>query len=213
MENCEGLFIDILPEILQLLSEHYLRGYHPALRSTCKRWNIIIGKQKNKSLTVFELSRCGYTSLVIEVYRLRWYSCTEVQMFILCGAAEGGYESICRLAKEWGASDFNEMLVSAAGCGHEHICRLAKQWGANNFNGMLFYAAKGGNENICRLAKKWGANDFDNMLCYAAEGDHENICRLAKEWGVNNFNVMLFGAARGGHENICRLAKEWDADN
>ncbi len=72
------------------------------------------------------------------------------------------------------------MLAEAAEGGHESICRLAKEWGAILFNWLLTEAAEGGHESICRLAKEWGATDFDTMLRAAQSPEIRN---LAMEWG------------------------------
>jgi hypothetical protein len=48
--------------------------------------------------------------------------------WVLIGAAVGGHEDLCRLAREWGATDVCMMLIGAAEGGHEHLCRLAKEW-------------------------------------------------------------------------------------
>ena len=58
-------------------------------------------------------------------------------MSIICGAAYGGHEIICRLAKICGAKKFDNMLCNAARYGHENICRLAKEWGADPY-AMLY---------------------------------------------------------------------------
>ena len=79
---------------------------------------------------------------------------------VLASAAKGGHEALCRLAKKWGAWEFNTMLISAAKGGHGNLCRLAKEWGATACNGMLTSATKGGHEHLCWLAKEWGATTF-----------------------------------------------------
>jgi hypothetical protein len=130
-------------------------------------------------------------------------------IWMMLGAAEGGHEHLCRLAKEWGATMFDVMLKGAAEGGHEHLCRLAKEWGATTFNGMLAAAAYGGHAHLCRLAVEWGATRFNWMLRGAAHGGHEYLCRIAKELGATDFGEMWLRADCGGHERLCRLAEEW----
>lgn len=89
--------------------------------------------------------------------------------------------------------DPNYILENAAREGNEKFCRLAKNWGANNFNRMLYISAKGGNEKLCRLAKEWGAWDYSGMLGYAVAGEHDHILRLAIEWGARYF-ILSSGA-------------------
>jgi hypothetical protein len=74
-------------------------------------------------------------------------------------------------------------LMESSMTGDIEMCRLAKEWGATNWNGMLKCAALGGHEHLCRLAKEWGATKWNWMMSGAAEGGHEHLCRLAKEWG------------------------------
>jgi hypothetical protein len=46
---------------------------------------------------------------------------------MLCSAAEGGHESLCRVAREWGATDWNAMLLGVAHGGHENLCCLVRE--------------------------------------------------------------------------------------
>ena len=92
-----------------------------------------------------------------------------------------------------------KVLISAVFGGHEHICRMARAWGANDFNRMLFIAAQYGRERLCCLAREWGATDYESMLAAGAQGGavsiceqngvalgrHDSICRLARAWLVD----------------------------
>ena len=132
---------------------------------------------------------------------------------LLIESAESGHRDLCELAREWGATKFNDMLESAADGGHRELCELAREWGATEFNKMLWRAAEGGHRGLCELAREWGATNFDGMLRYAAGGGHRELCELAREWGANNFDVMLWDAALGGHRELCELAREWGLES
>ena len=46
-----------------------------------------------------------------------------------------GWPNRCRrLAKDWGATDFNRMLVDATHGGHAPLCQLARDWGIDDPN-------------------------------------------------------------------------------
>jgi hypothetical protein len=49
------------------------------------------------------------------------------------------------------------MLRNATRGGHVHLCRLAREWGATDWDMMLEDAQQGGHEDLCRLAQEWGA--------------------------------------------------------
>jgi hypothetical protein len=94
---------------------------------------------------------------------------------ILHAGTKGGHEDVCRLAVEWGATDFDDMLTSAAKGGHEHLCRLAKEWGATDFDEMLFSAAEAEHVDLCRLAIEWGAEEYFEVFYYAPPRLHAEL--------------------------------------
>ena len=103
------------------------------------------------------------------------------------------------------------LLIKSAGRKHRELCELAREWGATRFNEMLYSAAKGGHRDLCILAREWGATGFYFMLECAARCGHRDICKLAREWGAPNFDDMLECAVRYGHRDIYKLAREWSA--
>jgi hypothetical protein len=169
---------------------------------------------------------------------LRWWhdkGCpwsTQCSDCMLEGAARGGFEHLCRLARTWGLTQekvtrwkgdgprttrqvpvaANTMLSEAARGGFVELCRLAKTWGAWDFNEMMASAARGGHTYLCRLAKKWGATNYNGMMTRAAEGGYEHLCRLAKEWGAAAYDDMRHAAADKHHARLVDLAEKWAAE-
>ncbi len=177
---------DTIPaDCLARILGRYCAGYAPATREVCCLWRDLASA--SGALKLKELAVAGHEDLLRWVVdRNGWSSLdTDTANGMLRGAALGGHEHLCILAKTWGAKDFDRMLYYAARGGHEHLCVLAKEWGATSvsaINGMLYLAAQGGHESLCILAKEWGADWFDQMLQGAVEGGHEHLCILAKEW-------------------------------
>ena len=125
---------------------------------------------------------------------------------ILNSAAITGQIGCMKLAKKWGATDFNYALSSAARGGHIDCMKLAKKWGATEFNGALNNAARGGHLDCLTLAKEWGAREFDVGLRHAASRGHLDCLKLLKEWGATAFNQALNG---GDHAECMKLLKKW----
>ena len=66
--------------------------------------------------------------------------------------------------------------------------KLAKKWGATNFDEAMARAACGGETECMKLAKKWGASDFNRALLSAADKRQLNSMELAVEWGATQFH-------------------------
>jgi hypothetical protein len=50
---------------------------------------------------------------------------------MLSDATTNGSVEVCHLAKEWGATNFDDMLNAAVFAGHDHIYHLVKEWGTS----------------------------------------------------------------------------------
>jgi hypothetical protein len=199
--------LPLVPELLVFIVQldlgqgETLLSVRPILLLVCKEWNaILMGVQSAELLDLFRLARRNYVSII------KW-------LLKPPESANGIYASIMKWLRPRRLSELvtNEILAGASAGGHESLCHLAKKWGAMDFDSMLGTAARYGHDSLCHLAREWGATDFDFMLSWAANGGHEGVCRLAKEWGATNFDSMLAGAAYRGHESLCVLAKEWGA--
>jgi hypothetical protein len=140
---------------------------------------------------------------------------------ILSDGAFAGHQDICQLAKDWGATNFNGMLLGATRGGHRALCELAISWGATDFEGMLLAAANSGHQDLCELAIFEGARGFTYMLANAAYGGHRDLCELAiseakiygYRWTTSDFDRMLTWAATRGFRDLCELAVSWGATN
>jgi hypothetical protein len=130
---------------------------------------------------------------------------------MLFAATAHGNEALARLAKEWGASNFELMLFAATANNHVALVCLAKEWGATRFNRMLVGAARAGHAELAKMAKDWGASNFDRMLAAATSAGRGELVRMAKEWGASDFDGMLGAAIGAGHGELAALAIEWGA--
>ena len=58
--------------------------------------------------------------------------------------------------------------------------RLAKAWGATNYDWIAVNAAEGGHKAIVHLAVSWGATN--HWIAATADGGHEALVRQIEEW-------------------------------
>ncbi len=151
----------------------------------------------------------------------------------LIHACSAGKTELAVLAKNRGATNFNEALKEAGIKGHVSCMKLAKQWGATLDDELLSYEiARTGQIACLKLLKSW--NEMDGLLLSnwalrgAAEGGHLSCMRLIKEWGAipdgnamastnaTNFFMAQDYAASCGRVESLKLLKAWgalDADN
>ena len=54
----------------------------------------------------------------------------------------------------------NAMMIKAVEYGFIEIVKLCKEWGATNYDGVLLRAAFNGYIDIAKLCKEWGAKLF-----------------------------------------------------
>jgi len=90
-----------------------------------------------------------------------------------------------KLAKEWGANDYNRALRDAALGNHTAAMKLLIEWSANDYNKALVWAAGAGSLEAMELLKEWGANDFTGSLheVVTEAGSLESL-ELMKRWRV-----------------------------
>lgn len=96
-------------------------------------------------------------------------------------------EDLRELAKKYEAEDFHRLLYHVGkkrGELMKDICELAKEWGVTNFDNMLKCAARGKDKDLRELAKDWRAINFKKMLDRAARDGHKELCALARDWGA-----------------------------
>ena len=158
--------------------------------------------------------------------------------WMLGKGTKNSHRELCELAREWGATQFDDMLRDAARGADpiraRELCILAREYldaeGIKaNLDQMSYESARKGNRDVCILARDWARerNDAEyvssvtnSMLCGAAYGTDpvraRDLCILAKEWldagDVNSgtdYNRMLCNAAWSGHRDLCILAREW----
>jgi hypothetical protein len=127
----------------------------------------------------------------------------------MCGNAD-----VCIKAKANGATCWNKMAYCAILCESTEIQELAIEWGALNWDNMILFAARIGNKEICESVRKYATAsgddiDYNNMLKEASLNNYTELCILAREWGADNLDGMITYAGYGGHENICTLAINW----
>jgi hypothetical protein len=138
---------------------------------------------------------------------------------LLCAAHDGHIE-LCKLARSWMMSDYDELqqrvgagpppwdfvldVMAAIGTQRDRfdIIDLARSWGATDKRMVMQEAAFHNSERSCAYVKEWGASkkDFDTMLYAGARKGHERICELAVEWGANNFVDALNAIEIAGNE-------------
>jgi hypothetical protein len=87
----------------------------------------------------------------------------------MIAAGKGGHESIVKLCKDWGVSNFNLAMACAAMGGHESMIKLCRDWGAS-LDSEMAGVAIAGNESIVRLCKDNGTTNFDETMAFAAAG-------------------------------------------
>ena len=150
---------------------------------------------------------------------------------LLKGAARGGHEDLCKLAKKEGAVEFSGMAKFAAMGDHMNLIDLAFEWtkemhdewrkdpnfdpavlecdpiGAT-YDDVLSGGAVAGLEHMCRYAKDKGSVYFDGMLWDALEGGHFALYTLAFEWGATDFYDCFGWAAKGGTVDACVFVKD-----
>ena len=89
-----------------------------------------------------------------------------------------------------------KLCAIAAGCGHVEIVKLCREYGATDFDEAMVSAATEGDIEIVKLCREYGAADFDESygLSSWSRGDIE-IVKLCKEWGATNFGEAAWSAA------------------
>ena len=138
-------------------------------------------------------------------------------------AAKGGHLECLKLAKKWGATDFNYPLNVAAANGHIHCMWSARKWLTNSSStaGRGFCldtafrgAAEGGHINCMKLLKEWGAPVCKWALHDAVKGGQIASMKLVKEWSrlcTADLDNALSIATRMGHTDCIKMLKEWGA--
>src|ERR1700677_1612036 len=151
----------ILPRCMDGMPDDVVRlflglavDYFPVIRAVCVRWRGLCSARGAPELAA--LATRGHSNLLMWILGLRGrpYSASTTNR-LMAYAAEGGHEALVRLAKDWGATNFDWAMAYAAIGGHEALMRLAKDWGATNFECAMVNAANGGYEAIVRLTKDW----------------------------------------------------------
>ena len=101
-----------------------------------------------------------------------------------CGKGVSNRYSLCAGCPEemYTRRGPNGALNNAAREGHPERMQLAKDWGATNYNDALSNAALGGHLECMQLAKDWGATNYNDALSNAALGGHLECMQLAKNW-------------------------------
>ena len=66
-----------------------------------------------------------------------------------------GHIKAMKVAKEWGATNFNEALIMAGCAGHIKAMKLLKMWGADNFSETLKKAKQKGRTDCMKLLETW----------------------------------------------------------
>jgi hypothetical protein len=103
--------------------------------------------------------------------------------------------------------DYNVLLRQAALKDNINAARLAKKWGATDFDDMLVAAASAGRVRMAHLALKWGAQITKKMLEAATDGYQERVRTLASLTNVTPeqmANSDNFGE-RGGNSMMLQL--------
>src|ERR1700677_4859410 len=105
--------MDGMPDDVVRLFLGLAADYVPVIRAVCVRWRGLCFARGAPELTA--LAARGHSNLLIWILGLqgRPYSASTTNN-LMAFAAGGGYEMIVRLAKDWGATDFDGMMVFAA---------------------------------------------------------------------------------------------------
>src|ERR1700677_4623696 len=135
--------MDGMPDDVVRLFLGLAADYVPVIRAVCVRWRSLCSTRGAPELAV--LATRGHSNILVWILDLqgRPYSVSTTNK-LMTFAAGGGHEALVRLAKDWGATDFNLAMVNAAGGGHEALMKLAKDWGATNFDRAMAKAAERG---------------------------------------------------------------------
>ena len=86
---------------------------------------------------------------------------------------------------------YNIALEYAAESGNITIIKLLIEYGANDYDNVLIIAAKIGRIDIVELMLAFGAKDYTSALEYASRGGHINIVKLMIKKGADHYNLKL----------------------
>jgi len=117
--------------------------------------------------------------LVKKIVKVCGNNCLTNNLRLTCDILEN-------IIKPPNVKEAEELLIKSSKEGNMEDCYVAKQYGATNFNDMIENAAEGGHKEICELAREWGATRYNSMLEQAGKGGHKEIGELAREWGATN---------------------------
>lgn len=156
-----------------------------------------------------------------------WWSELEANA-LLSAAAQEADQGVMKLARAWGADDFDEAFARAAGKGRLEAMERLKRWGARNFSAALNRAAA--SEQLRAMhwiktlglsdlhpSKLWTLTDLTNALICAAQEGRLRAMEFLIRWGWGrtpareDLNAPLVAAARKGHLKAMKLLKEWGA--
>jgi len=128
---------------------------------------------------------------------------------ILLSSAINGHLDTMRLAKTWGAKDYDSAFIGAAKTGHLSAMRLLKKWGVKDYELAFRAAAMSGHVNIMRILKEWGAKDYDWALVYAAKNGQIPAMRLLNEMGATRYKWALKYAKKANQSQAVSLLEMW----
>jgi len=112
-------------EVCKLIIEYYIQNYKILVVVIEKIQIMLHAAIFKKNINICTLILTMFKNFPDEQIRLS--SC------ILKRGARYGYVELCKLAKKWGANDWNEMFVNGVIGGNVEICELAIEWGADKF--------------------------------------------------------------------------------
>jgi len=87
--------------------------------------------------------------------------------------------------------DPNTVLMKATIQNRFRVCELAREWGATNYNEMLELATRHSLPSLCKLAVQWGATNINSALCIAAGHHNLSLCKYLCDLGATDFAGIL----------------------